>query len=94
MKWDGLSPLGGRTTVNLNTISLAIGGILVVFYFFMILNFSRHCPKLSDPIEDWVMWLMLTGISCLCVIGGVALMGKALENMGEFYKYRFIQKLI
>ena len=68
--------------MNLNTIPLALGGIVAAFYFVMILHFSRHCPKLSDPIDDWVMWLMLMTASCLCAIGGVALMGKALDNMG------------
>ena len=68
--------------MNFNTISLAIGGIVAAFYFLIILHFSRHCPKLSDDFSQWVMWLMMTGISCLCAIGGVALTGKALENMG------------
>ena len=68
--------------MNLNAISMLFSGILVAFYFVMILHFSRHCPRWSDPIEDWVMWLILTWISCLCAIGGIALMGKALENMG------------
>lgn len=68
--------------MNLNAISMLFSGILVAFYFLMILHLSRHCPKLSDDFSQWVMWLMMTGISCLCVIGGVALMGKALDNMG------------
>jgi len=68
--------------MTLSALLMLFGGIIVVFYFLMIFNLSRHCTKLGDPFEEWVMWLMLTGISCLCVIGGVALMGAALENMG------------
>ena len=82
MLYDGDNREEEAQVMNLNTISLAIGGIVVAFYFVMILHFSRHCPRWSDPIEEWMMWLMLMTASCLCAIGGVALMGKALENMG------------
>lgn len=68
--------------MNANVIILAIACVVMVFYFVMILDFFRYRPKLSDSVEEWVMWLMLMTASCLCAIGGVALTGKALENMG------------
>jgi len=68
--------------MNANVIILAIACVVMVFYFVMILDFFRYRPKLSDSVEEWVMWLMLMGISCLCIIGGVMLVGRAIKSMG------------
>ena len=62
--------------------TMFLGGLVVVFYFGAILYFSSRCPRWSDPIGEWGMWLALVGISCLCVLGGVALMGSCLDSMG------------
>ncbi|OQA81480.1 MAG: hypothetical protein BWY29_01041 [Microgenomates group bacterium ADurb.Bin238] len=68
--------------VMLDKVLFWIGGLVAVFYFVMILYFSRNVPKWSDDLGQWMMWLMMMGISCLCVLGGVALMGSCLDSMG------------